>query len=97
MLKCSVFEGQTGGKYIDRSVQNIMHQAVQKSGVDENATVHTLRHTYATHLILDGMDIRRVQELLGHNSIKTTAIYSHITDPMKKNIISPLDNLDLTK
>ncbi len=92
-----LFEGQTGGKYSDRSVQNIMHQAVQKSGVDENATVHTLRHTYATHLILDGMDIRRVQELLGHNSIKTTAIYTHITDPMKKNIISPLDNLDLTK
>jgi len=74
-----------------------MHQAVQKSGVDENATVHTLRHTYATHLILDGMDIRRVQELLGHNFIKTTAIYTHITDPMKKNIISPLVNLDLTK
>ena len=66
-----------------------MHQAVQKkSGVDENATVHTLRHTYATHLILDGMDIRRVQELLGHNSIKTTAIYTYNRPYEKYNFSS---------
>ena len=90
-------EGQTGGKYSARSVQAILHQAVQKSGVDENTTVHTLRHTFATHLILDGMDIRLVQELLGHNSLKTTEIYTHITDKMKKDVISPLDHLDISE
>ncbi|MCB9309974.1 MAG: site-specific integrase [Lewinellaceae bacterium] len=93
--KYYLFEGQTGGKYSDRSVQNIMHAAVIKSGVDENATVHTLRHTFATHLVLDGVDIRTVQELLGHNSPETTAIYTHITDKMKKDVKSPLDNLDI--
>ncbi|MCB0540787.1 MAG: tyrosine-type recombinase/integrase, partial [Bacteroidetes bacterium] len=55
-----------------------------------------LRHTFATHMVLDGIDIRKVQELLGHNSIETTAIYTHITDKMKKDTISPLDNLDLS-
>ncbi|MCB9328500.1 MAG: site-specific integrase [Lewinellaceae bacterium] len=94
--KYYLFEGQTGGKYSDRSVQNILHQALIKSGVDENTTVHTLRHTFATHMVLDGIDIRKVQELLGHNSIETTAIYTHITDKMKKDTISPLDNLDLS-
>jgi integrase/recombinase XerD len=90
-----LFEGQSGGKYSERSVQQVMHNAVQKSGVDENATVHTLRHSFATHLILDGVDIRTVQELLGHNSPETTAIYTHITDKMKKDVKSPLDNLDI--
>ena len=93
--KYYLFEGQTGGKYSDRSVQNIMQQAVIKSGVDENATVHTLRHSFATHMIMDGVDIRIVQEYLGHSSPETTAIYTHITDKMKKEIKSPLDNLDM--
>jgi integrase/recombinase XerD len=92
-----LIEGQTGGKYSARSVQAVLHQAVQKSGVDENTTVHTLRNTFATHLILDGMDIRLVQELLGHNSLKTTEIYTHITDKMKKDVISPLDHLDISE
>lgn len=93
--KFYLFEGMTGGKYSDRSVQNIMQQAVIKSGVDENATVHTLRHSFATHMIMDGVDIRIVQEYLGHYSTETTAIYTHITDKMKKNVKSPLDNLDI--
>ena len=90
-----LFEGQTGGKYSDRSVQQIMQNAVQKSGVDENATVHTLRHTFATHMILDGVDLRTVQEYLGHNSPETIAIYTHITDKMKADVKSPLDNLGI--
>ena len=93
--KYYLFEGKTGGKYSDRSVQNIMHDAVLKSGVDENATVHTLRHSFATHMLLVGVDLRRVQEYLGHSSPETTAIYTHITDKMKKDIKSPLDNLDI--
>jgi len=91
-----LIEGQTGVKYSERSVQHILYRAVQKSCVDENTTVHTLRHTFATHLILDEMDIRLVQELLSHNSLKTTEIYTHITDKMK-NVISPLDHLDISE
>jgi integrase/recombinase XerD len=93
--KYYLIEGQTGGKYSDRSVQNIMHNSVIKSVVDENATPHTLRHSFATHMILDGVDLRIVQEFLGHSSPETTAIYTHLTDKMKQDIKSPLDNLDL--
>ena len=90
-----LFEGQDGGRYSNRSVQNVLKKAVIKAGVDEDTTVHTLRHSFATQLILNGTDIRAVQELLGHSSIKTTTIYTHITDRMKSNIRSPLDDLDV--
>ncbi len=90
-----LFEGQTGGKYSERSVEDLLHQAAQRSIVDENTTVHTPRNTFDTHLILYGMGLRIVQELMGHSSIKTTTIYTHITDQMKKDVISPLDYLDL--
>lgn len=90
-----LFEGQDGGKYSDRSVQNVLKAAVRKSGVDENTTVHSLRHSFATHLILNGVDIRKVQEYLGHSSLETTQIYTHITDHMKKDTKSPLDDLDI--
>jgi site-specific recombinase XerD len=90
-----LFEGQDGGKYSERSVQNILKAAVIKSGVDENTTVHTLRHSFATHLIMNGIDIRTIQTYLGHESIKTTEIYTHITDKMKSQIKSPIDDLDI--
>ncbi len=90
-----LFEGQDGGRYSNRSVQNVLKKAVILSGVDEDTTVHTLRHSFATQLILNGTDIRAVQELLGHSSIKTTTIYTHITDRMKSGIRSPLDDLDI--
>ncbi len=90
-----VFEGQTGGKYSDRSVQNILQKAVQKSGVNEDTTVHTLRHSFATHLVINGVDLRQVQEYLGHSSLETTSIYTHITDKMKSETKSPIDDLDI--
>lgn len=88
-----LFEGQYGGQYSVRSVQNIFTEAKIKSEINEYATVHTLRHSFATHLLEHGTPLRYIQELLGHQSIKTTEIYTHITDKGRKNVKSPLDNL----
>lgn len=88
-----LFEGQYGGAYTVRSVQAVFKQAMKKANIDKNIGIHGLRHSYATHLIESGADIRFLQELLGHNSLKTTQIYTHITDVSKSKIKSPLDFL----
>jgi integrase/recombinase XerD len=90
-----LFEGQTGGQYSDRSVQKIFEKARLKSKVNPLTTVHTLRHSFATHLLENGIDLRNIQELLGHESSKTTEIYTHITKKGFAKIKSPLDNLDI--
>ena len=90
-----LFEGQTGGQYAPRSVQYILRDAVAKSGVNPFATVHTLRHSFATHLVLAGHDILSVQKLMGHESPETTAIYVHLTGEQIRRIQSPLDKLKL--
>jgi integrase/recombinase XerD len=69
--------------------------AHQKSGIKKAASLHTLRHSFATHLLESGTDIRYIQSLLGHNSSKTTEIYTHVTTKAFGKIRSPLDNLDL--
>ena len=74
-----LFEGQDGGQYSTRSIQKIFRRAVAKSGVNPYSTVHTLRHSFATHLLERGMDLRYIQSLLGHSSSETTEIYTHIT------------------
>lgn len=91
--KVYLFEGQSGGKYTERSVQMVLKKALVKANIKVDGSVHTLRHSYATHLIEQGTDIRFVQELLGHKNIKTTLIYTHLTDAAKRKIKSPLDNL----
>lgn len=89
-----VFPGQYKGEALSgRTVQQVMHDAVTKAGLEKKATVHTLRHSFATHLLESGTDIRYIQQLMGHSSIKTTMIYTHITPKAEKKIISPLDNL----
>ncbi len=88
-----LFEGQFGGKYSTRSAQAVFKNAMRKAGIDKRIGVHGLRHSYATHLLETGTDMRFIQELLGHNSIKTTQIYTHISDVSKSNVKSPLDML----
>ncbi|MBK8656922.1 MAG: tyrosine-type recombinase/integrase [Haliscomenobacter sp.] len=90
-----VFEGQSGGKYSETSVQKIFTIAKEKSGVNPYGTVHTLRHSFATHLLEKGVDLRYIQGLLGHESSKTTEIYTHITKKGWDKIKSPLDDLDI--
>ncbi|MBL7085573.1 MAG: tyrosine-type recombinase/integrase [Candidatus Cloacimonetes bacterium] len=90
-----LFEGKPGEQYSRRSIQTIFKRAVQKSGVNKPATIHTLRHSFATHLLEHGTDIRYVQHLLGHKNLKTTERYTHISKNAIDKIKSPLDLLDL--
>ena len=88
-----VFNGMNGKRYTVRSVQEIFKSCHKKANIKQAASPHTLRHSYATHLIEKGVDIRFVQELLGHKNIKTTQIYTHLTDYTKFKIASPFDDL----
>ncbi len=90
-----LFEGANGGQYSTRSVQNILKNALKKVGISKNISVHSLRHSFATHLLESGTDLRYIQELLGHASSKTTEIYTHITTKGFDQIKNPLDNLDI--
>jgi site-specific recombinase XerD len=90
-----LFEGQFGGRYSVSSVQKIFNRAKKKSGINSRATVHTLRHSFATHLVEKNVSLSAIQQLLGHNSIKTTEVYLHISDKVLRNIRSPIDDLDL--
>ncbi|MEC4005931.1 tyrosine-type recombinase/integrase [Flavobacterium sp. SUN052] len=88
-----LFEGQYGGQYSARAVQLVFKNSLHKSNVNKKVGIHSLRHSFATHLLENGTDIRFIQDLLGHNDIKTTFIYTHVTDKSLRKIISPLDNL----
>ncbi len=70
-----------------------MRMVLQKSGLEKKATVHTLRHSFATHLLENGTDIRYIQQFLGHSSIKTTTVYTHISASAVSKIQSPLDRI----
>ncbi len=87
-----LFEGQFGGAYSTRSVQEVMQVAKQKV-TNKTGSVHMLRHSYATHLMEAGTDIRIIQALLGHNSIRTTMLYTHVSKVAIGKIESPLDKL----
>ncbi len=85
-----VFESERGGALHTRTLDNIFHHAKEKAGITKPATFHSLRHSFATHLLENGTDIRYVQVLLWHNNIRTTQMYTQVTNPSLKNIVSPL-------
>jgi len=85
-----VFISERGGKLSERTLQKIFEKALKRAGIKKDATFHSLRHSFATHLLENGVDVRYVQELLGHQSIRTTQIYTKVTNPSIKNIKSPL-------
>ncbi|MBU0528275.1 tyrosine-type recombinase/integrase [bacterium] len=88
-----LIEGQKGGIYSPSSVRQIFIKAVSKAGINKKVTVHTLRHSFATHLLDRGTDIRYIQELLGHKKLETTQIYTHISKKSILEIKSPLDTI----
>jgi len=85
-----VFASERGGKLTTRTAQKVFENSLVASGVKKDATFHSLRHSFATHLLENGTDVRYVQELLGHSNIRTTQVYTQVTNPQLKNIKSPL-------
>jgi integrase/recombinase XerD len=92
--KVYLFEGQVAGNPYDaRSLQLVLKQAVAKTKIKKPVTLHWLRHSYATHLLEAGTDLRYIQEILGHKSSKTTELYTHVSTKSIQKITSPFDTL----
>jgi site-specific recombinase XerD len=89
--KTFLFEGQNGGQYNSRSAQLVLQECAAKVGITKRISLHTLRHSFATHLLESGTDLRYIQDLLGHSSPKTTMIYTHVSSSSLKKIVNPFD------
>ncbi len=90
-----LFEGQNGEQYSERSLGLVLKKACEKAGIKKQVNLHMLRHSYATHLLESGTDLRYIQELLGHKSSRTTEIYTHVSQKSINKITSPLDKLSI--
>ncbi|MEX2017599.1 MAG: site-specific tyrosine recombinase/integron integrase [Candidatus Pacearchaeota archaeon] len=88
-----LFTGYNGKQLSPRNIQQIVNKAAARAGIKKSVHPHTLRHSFATHLLENNTDIRKIQELLGHADLNTTQIYTHISQEELKKIKSPLDNL----
>lgn len=90
-----LFEGETPGEqYSASALVKVLKEAAHRAGIKHRVHVHMLRHSFATHLLEQGTDLHTIQELLGHNDIKTTTIYLHVSSAHKAKIPNPLDTLD---
>ena len=90
-----LINGQYGLQYSAGSIQKIVKAACQKASIKKHVTPHTLRHSFATHLLENGTDLRCIQSILGHNDIKTTQIYTHVTSAHLNNIKNPFDDMEI--
>jgi site-specific recombinase XerD len=89
-----LFEGQTPAQPMgERSIQYIINEALQKTSIRKAASMHTLRHSFATHLMEDGIDIRSIQQQLGHSDLRTTMVYLHVAQIKPTAVHSPFDSL----
>ena len=95
--KIYLFEpnGNPGMCISDRTLDHIVKKNAQKAGIKKDISSHTLRHSFATHLLEAGVNLRLIQEFLGHTSLKTTSIYLHLTNVNPKNIVSPLESMNI--
>ena len=90
-----VFEGRSGQSYTQSSARQVLQRALAQTNIRKRVTLHTLRHSYATHLLENGTDLRYIQELLGHANPKTTMLYTHVSTSGLQKIRNPFDDLDL--
>jgi len=90
-----LFEGAYGLTYTGTSINKVIKRAASTAGIRKNVSAHTLRHSFATHLLENGTDLRSIQVLLGHNSSQTTEIYTHIANSYINKIKSPIDLINL--
>lgn len=90
-----LFEGTGGSRYSASSVVSIVKEASLRAGISKVVTPHTLRHSYATHHLEQGTDLRYIQEWLGHKSSKTTEIYTHVSKTNFNNFSNPIDDMDI--
>ena len=92
--KVYLFEGQTPSEPMgERSIQYVINEALQKTNIKKQVSMHTLRHSFATHLLEDGIDVHSIQRLLGHSDLRTTMVYLHVAQMKLRPVHSPLDSL----
>lgn len=91
--KIWMFEGLYGSQYSKRSISKLMQECKQKAGVYKKGSIHAMRHSFATHLLEGGTDLISIKQLLGHNSLRTTLQYTHVSRKHMSKIQSPLDKL----